>query len=59
LIKEKPKLEIRNPKHETISNYKIYKVLNTIDSDSSLDFTVSNFEFVSNFVLRISNFDNT
>jgi hypothetical protein len=46
------KFEARNPKLETISNDKNHNVLNKFVSD--FEFCVSNFEFVSDFDIRIS-----
>jgi hypothetical protein len=51
------KFEARNPKLETISMAKSSNVPNELDSDLSLDFTISNFEIVSDFDIRISNLD--
>ena len=51
------KFEARNPKLETMSNDKKTNVPNKFVSDLSLDFSISTFEIVSDFAIRISNFD--
>jgi hypothetical protein len=58
----KDKFEYRNPKFETISNDRKTQILNIVSSELGFGFSefwICWIRFVSDFVLRISNFEVT